>query len=253
MQRPVILIMGFLLSVGMGFLFSWLMPETDLETGRERSFLMLCRQIDPQNGLGLRWRMRETEISLHTREILGRVQAGLEQRMRLCEQNIRESRTYLDAQGKNHPYLRKEGHWQSDGRLVVTEDTTTERYMRYQPQSPVCNEYGYIVFPNVNIYLELVEAIVTSRQMEALERWRARTFVGERNRVICDHEQKIRELTAIKEQKQRENEEELQRMIGPGRPLMDRIKLAVGLETDESLLIRDLRKVRLQMMPPKHP
>ena len=49
----------------------------------------------------------------------------------------------------------------------ISEDTTTEMNMVYDPSHPDADENGYVTYPNVNIITEMTDLIDASRAYEA--------------------------------------------------------------------------------------
>ena len=49
----------------------------------------------------------------------------------------------------------------------ISEDTTTEMNMVYDPSHPDADENGYVTYPNVNIVQEMTDLIDASRSYEA--------------------------------------------------------------------------------------
>ena len=49
----------------------------------------------------------------------------------------------------------------------VSEDTSTDFVMKYDPSHPDADENGYVSYPNVNIITEMTNMIDASRSYEA--------------------------------------------------------------------------------------
>lgn len=49
----------------------------------------------------------------------------------------------------------------------ITEDTTTDFIMEYDPSNPDADENGYVAYPNVNTVTEMTNLIDSSRAYEA--------------------------------------------------------------------------------------
>ena len=72
------------------------------------------------------------------------------------------SPTFSDA-------LKRATEFRGDGVKVVrvTEDTTTDFLMEYDPSHPDADENGYVLYPNVNTVTEMTNLIDSSRAYEA--------------------------------------------------------------------------------------
>ena len=72
------------------------------------------------------------------------------------------SPTFSDA-------LKRATEFRGDGVKVVrvTEDTTTDFIMEYDPSHPDADENGYVLYPNVNTVTEMTNLIDSSRAYEA--------------------------------------------------------------------------------------
>ncbi len=50
---------------------------------------------------------------------------------------------------------------------MITEDTSTEMKMVYDPSHPDADENGYVTYPNVNVVTEMTDLIDATRSYEA--------------------------------------------------------------------------------------
>lgn len=57
----------------------------------------------------------------------------------------------------------------SDGVKVssITQDTDTDMNLVYDPSHPDADEYGYVLYPNVNVVTEMTDLIDATRSYEA--------------------------------------------------------------------------------------
>jgi len=102
-------------------------------------------------------------------------------------QNIANANTTRTAEGgpytrKNVVLTEKVSHNYSFGTILnqtiggvtngvkataITKDTDTDYNLVYDPSHPDADEYGYVLYPNVNVVTEMTDLIDASRSYEA--------------------------------------------------------------------------------------